>query len=254
MLETAFSQKYRNSEFIKYMDNVTQLINRRNATGLPIKPQTEALQSLTTEMGTLFKQEQGTLITKEIEALDKRRDDAFTGLRSTINGYRYHFIPQQAKAAAVLYKSIDKLGKNIARLNYQAETATLEKLVHDWETDTELVAAIAELGLEDWMRELKTANDEFNQRYLDRTSEYASLNKQQRLPELRARILEAYRTLIDHITAHATLTPSEVYSEIIGDLNALTQQYNELVTERISAKNQDTDLEALPQDEPDETD
>lgn len=247
MLETAFTNKYRNSEFIQYMDNVSQLINRRDTAELAIATQNEAVEQITAEMSALFRQEQGTLMTKEIEALDRRRDDAFTGLRNVLSGYRYHFIPEQAKAATVLYKSIDKLGKNIARLNYQAETATLEKLVYDWETNTELLAAIATLGLEDWMAELKAANEAFNQRYLDRTETYAKLNTQQRLPELRTQLTEAYRTLADHITAHATLTPSEVYTAIIGDLNALTRQYNELVTERSSNTPTEIDIEDLPQ-------
>jgi hypothetical protein len=64
-------------------------------------------------------------------------------------------------------------GSGIARLNYQAETATLNNLMRDWENKPELTDAVAFFSLSAWVDELKAANDSLQyQKYLSRTQEY----------------------------------------------------------------------------------
>lgn len=52
-------------------------------------------------------------------------------------------------------------GKGIQCLNYQAETATINNILRDWENDSELATAVVAFNLSEWVSELKTANTEF---------------------------------------------------------------------------------------------
>lgn len=124
-------------------------------------------------------------------------------------------------------------GSGIARLNYQAETATLNNLIRDWEGKPELITAISEFNLGEWMAELKTANEEFNTKYLSRTQEYGDASPET-IKLKREEVNVAYYALRDRIDALHLLveTPPSPYVTIINQLNALTDQYNALLVNR----------------------
>ena len=50
--------------------------------------------------------------------------------------------------------------------------------------------------------------------------------------ELVKEAITEYRTLTDHITAYATIAPSEAYTKLIGELNSLIDSYNATVASR----------------------
>ncbi|REC56572.1 hypothetical protein DRF62_03185 [Chryseobacterium piscium] len=124
-------------------------------------------------------------------------------------------------------------GSGIARLNYQAETATLNNLIRDWEGKPELITAISEFNLGEWMAELKTANEEFNTKYLSRTQEYGDASPET-IKLKREEVNVAYYALRDRIDALHLLveTPPSPYVTIINQLNAFTDQYNALLVNR----------------------
>ena len=52
------------------------------------------------------------------------------------------------------------------------------------------------------------------------------------LRELRAQSIEDYNELIKHLTAHATINPSELYTKTINMINELIDKYNSLRRKR----------------------
>lgn len=124
-------------------------------------------------------------------------------------------------------------GSGISRLNYQAETATLNNLLRDWETLPELADVVATFNLTGWMNELKTANDAFNALYLSRTFEYGDANPET-IKTKREETNVAYYALRDRIAALHLLVEDEPspYITVINRLNALTDQYNQLLISR----------------------
>jgi Family of unknown function (DUF6261) len=224
---------YRNSEFIRYMKNVAFICSNNNPRLLKIDTQVAGLQAATTPLDDLFMMERGNLLTAELQALDARRDAAITGLRMAISAFSLHFDDSMKKAAETAAAGIDKYGNSLARLNYVAETEVIESLVADIAADAQLAAAIATLQLDSWVAELNTANQLFNTTYISRTGSYAS-KPDGSLTELRVVTAQAYNTLAAHITAHDTLTPSDGYTKLVGELNSLTEQYNKMVNNRSS--------------------
>ncbi|SEM25713.1 hypothetical protein SAMN05421856_10235 [Chryseobacterium taichungense] len=113
-------------------------------------------------------------------------------------------------------------GSGIPRLNYQAETATLNNLIRDWENKPELVYAIAFFDLSDWVNELKDAKGQFNAKFLFRTQEYDDANPDP-IKSKREETNAAYYALRDRINALHLLTetPLSRYSTVINQFNAL---------------------------------
>jgi Family of unknown function (DUF6261) len=222
---------YRNSEFIRYMKNVFTICSNNNPKLLKIDAQADALMAATTPLDDLFMIDRGNLLTAELQAIDLRRDEAISGLRLVANAYSYHFDPAIKNAANVLAAAIDKYGAGLARLNYIAETEVIDSLIADIAADAQLAAAVTTLQLDSWITELKTANQLFDTTYINRTGSYAS-KPDGNLTELRLVTTKVYNELMAHITAHFTLTPSDAYTKLIGELNSLTEQYNRMVNSR----------------------
>jgi hypothetical protein len=81
------------------------------------------------------------------------------------------------------------------------------------------------------MAELKTANQLFEQKYIQRTQEYGAANPNT-LKSKREETLVAYYELRKHIEANAVVNPSPACEKLISELNALIEQYNELINTR----------------------
>ncbi len=222
--------KFRNSEFIQYLTYVKNIVILRDPQALKLAPQSATLIREIFAMDEVYKKQINT-ISKDLEAIDKRRDLAIIGIRIVLEGFIYHFDHTKRNAAKELLQSIDNYEKRIAKQNYHVKTITLDHLTYDWETILELKTALITLDLTDWAKELKESNTTFNKTYLKHNAEYLFDSKTD-VTQLRNKVKESYTDLINHITAYATLHSSEVYENIIKEINILTKKYNDIVEKR----------------------
>lgn len=242
--------RYRNSEFLQYMKDVLELVNANDVDTLQITTQRDTFATIITQMDNLFKQEQGSGITQELIVLDNRRDRAFMGIKATLEALHYHYDKQQQLAARSLLFNLNNYGTNIPRMNYQAETAIIDSMVADWETETDLSAALTVVKINNWVAELKAANNAFNERYLARISESAA-NPATSFTAVREVATNAYKTLVAHITAHATLGSNPLHKELTNEFSTLAKQYNQTINvrtgtsseEQVAVEEENTDSE-----------
>lgn len=234
--------RMRNSEFIRYVKDAVTIFNQNNPTALKISQQLTSLTNTFTELDTLFKVERGNVITADLEAMDERRDRALTGIRYHIESYAFHFDPEVVKAAQLATATFNKYGKNLPRLNYFEETEVIVSLVSDFEERTDLVTATQSLRLDTWLDELATANRQFNELYIARSTSNAARPSGNLLAQ-RAVCVAQYDELIRHIEAHRTLTPSAAYEKLVSELNDITNNYNQVVTNRRSSGNEALEVE-----------
>lgn len=223
----------RNAEYLQYMKNYLAIVLRNNPTVLKVLAKYDDLIGKSTEMDELFKKILANEKTAEILALDERRDDAINGIYYVAQGYDYHYQSPLKTAGKLIKDSFSVYGGGIAKLNYQAETATITSLVMDWENKAPLVAAFNTLNLTAWKNELKAANIAFNEKFLDRTQEYGNATPEN-LKSKREETNQVYYALRDRIDALHLLeetTPSP-YATVINQLNALIDQYNSLLNNR----------------------
>jgi hypothetical protein len=223
----------RNGEFVQFGADFHGLINANNPVALNIEPQLLIFKSSLDETTRLFKLERTSPVTQELVLLDERRDRAITGISGIIDSYGYHFDAATVNAANALADNLKLYGSGIARLNFPTESASITAIVNDWETKPKLAAAVAKLGLAAWVAELKAANQLFGQKYLERTQEFGAANPDT-LRAKREETLAAYYELRKFIDAYAVINPSAAYDKLIKELNALIDQYNGLLSSRLT--------------------
>lgn len=226
-------QKLRNAEYLQYVKDYLGIINLNTPEQLEIEAKLTTLTTKSTELEALYKKALASDKTQELLLLDERRDNAINGIYYFLLGYTYHYEADQNHKAQLLLTNMALYGSGISRLNYQAETATVNNLLRDWENKPDLADAISSFNISAWVNELKTANEEFNTKYLSRTQEYGDASPET-IKTKRDETNTAYYALRDRIDALHLLveTPPSPYATVINQLNALTDQYNKLLINR----------------------
>ena len=202
-----------------------------NPATLVIVPQLTAFRSRISEAEALFIMPRESSYSPEIQALDTLRDSYFKGIYQVINGFTKHFDLRTRQAATLLSKNIKLYGPEINKLNYQAETSVIDSMINDWEKKTELADAITLLNLRDWSDEIKRKNTEFDTLYTQRTQEYGG-RTQDKLKNKREEVAQAYQVLVDNLNARNTLDDTGKYTKVTNELNALSDQYTNMLHTR----------------------
>lgn len=221
----------RNSEFIQFFNDILSIYNKCDTQTLGVKVQVDTLEHLIVRLQKGFGKKRASNISEELAEIDARRDNCITAIRNITESYVLHYNKNTAHAANKLLQKIDSFGPSIARQNYQAETSIINKLSHSFNTEPELQKALNLLHLKEWAEQLKKENKLFNLRFLDRINEEAQDNNENFLA-LRIEVTGHYRTLCNHITAHATLKGKEAYLPIIDPINSLIENYNTTLKRR----------------------
>lgn len=223
MIQAINLRQLRNSEFIRFHKQVLEICEKANPASLAIAPQVNNLYTQVTQLDALFVK-RGNPITEELETLDDRRDAALMGIRANLDSFAYHYEPAVQAAANAVLSVINKYGSNLPRLGYSAETEVIDNIADDLK-DSNLSAAVQTLGIADWLKELTTANTAFNTRFLAHNTEYAA-QPDGNMKEQRLEAMEAYGKLVEHIAAHAVITPTDAYKKLASEIDSLAGQYN----------------------------
>jgi len=236
MFKTIFYHNLRIGEFIQFIKQFLAFVKAGDPPALGIEAQYLALEKQWNELQLQFKKALGSKLTVVLEQLDERRDRAISGLRLHFESLTYHVDPTKKEAAQKLLDVIDKYGRGIARKNYQEESALIWGIIKDWESSAELTEALTLLNVVDWKEELKAANEAFDAMYRSRTNDLSTVPETS-ATELREPTMEAYRRLVSHLDAHATLAQDKApYEHLAGVLNKHIEQNNQLVISRQSGE------------------
>lgn len=230
-MNTPMLDRYRNSEFLQYMKDVIGLLDAHDVSALALTAQYDSLTEKISLMDGLFQQQLSSGITQELIDIDTTRDRAFSGIKGLLEAYSLHYATTTTNAAKSLLYNLNNYGTGIPRMSYQAETAVIDSMLADWETDTNLIEAVTTLEIADWITELKVENENFNQRYLARVTETAA-GSAESFTEVRGDGTTAYRDLVSHVGAHATLGSNVVHKDIEKQISVLAKQYNQTVNVR----------------------
>lgn len=240
-MSTPYLHRYRTGEYIQYMTDVLTLLAQEELYDLPLSVQMEALATRVADINAVFKQDRHSELTSIIADLDARRGRAITGLRGVTKHFTYHSDAAIATAAAALHATIAVHGHDISRLTYQEETAIIDSIVREWEEQETLRAAVHRLHLNSWLTELKESNAQFSARYLERVAETAQ-QPSRTVGEYRKAATQTYRTLVNHLKAHATLNPAAGYTGFLQELEVLATQYNQGIEHRTQPKDDTPEL------------
>ena len=186
------------------------------STNASAKKAMEALAAALKEEDRCLVISRRNLITDDIRAADKTRDDIFRSLRKAINGFTDAPVADVAKAGKVLKQCVADYAINPA-MQLDRETGLLHNFIADLET--KYAAQVTKLGLTLYVAPLKEANAKVEQFIVDRTTAQSVIAA----GELRAARLAtdaAYRHLVKFVNALAMVSGT-------GDYDALAKFLNE---------------------------
>ena len=185
------------------------------STNAAAKKAMEALAAALKEEDRCLVISRRNLITDDIRAADKTRDDIFRSLRKAINGFTDAPVADVAKAGKVLKQCVADYAINPA-MQLDRETGLLHNFIADLET--KYAAQVTKLGLTLFVAPLKEANAKVEQFIVDRTTAQSVIAA----GELRAARLAtdaAYRHLVKFVNALAMVSGTTDYDALAKFLN-----------------------------------
>ena len=191
------------------------------STNASAKKAMEALAAALKEEDRCLVISRRNLITDDIRAADKTRDDIFRSLRKAINGFTDAPVADVAKAGKVLKQCVADYAINPA-MQLDRETGLLHNFIADLETKH--AAEVAKLGLTLYVAPLKEANAKVEQFIVDRTTAQSAIAA----GELRAARLAtdaAYRHLVKFVNALAMVSGTTDYDALAKFLNEHIDRY-----------------------------
>ena len=186
------------------------------STNASAKKAMEALAAALKEEDRCLVISRRNLITDDIRAADKTRDDIFRSLRKAIKGLTDAPVPDVAKAGKVLKQCVADYAINPA-MQLDRETGLLHNFIADLETKH--AAEVAKLGLTLYVAPLKEANAKVEQFIVDRTTAQSAVIAGE-LRQARLAADAAYRHLVKFVNALAMVSGT-------GDYDALNLFLNE---------------------------
>jgi len=231
MINSFYLRGLVNSEFYQFIKLIVDKVDESDPTVLKIKNRRDDLFKILAPLKSALNQETANAETKVIEALDERRDNTFKGLSFNITGSTFHSDPVKSEAATLLQVFIKAQGSGIARLNYQAETSVLSKITDAFKNDAKYVAAVATLGLQDWITNLETANVEFENRFKARNTDISVNADAPSFGSLKKQAIPLYTSLVALIESRyeAALddkAPTAGYEKLMNEVNTLIDSFS----------------------------
>lgn len=243
MINSAQLQNFRIKEFIQFITNNLMIIKDHGPDLLKIKPLYRKLQEAAASLSEAYKQSTSSELTPVLASLDLQRDQAIISMRQIAEGYGSYPDEAMQKHGRNVLQCIDKYGSRLYQLNYGAETAALKNVARDLQTLPECIEAVEAMHLDGLLKLMDQKNAEFEKRFVERLGKQSQYDGQT-TSELMKNVTEAYRTLVQHITAHATLSPSEDYDALIRHINENVDHFNYVLQRRRSGADVEADSEA----------
>ena len=249
----------RNGEHYRFHADVMNIITPALAEKYKISLIYSPYVTLFGDEKRIYKQNMKFDLTEEIEAKDRIRDELFIYLKGIIEGNLH--CPIEAKKAAA--KKLDfalSPYKNANELPYAENTSEIENALEELKSE-KYAPSVTELGLDEAVAQLETANLDFNETYKSRSAEKLQRSERVSMKTLRPQVDEAYVAVVNAINAlymaNEIATKDEATREelggIIDDVNALIIQLEETLGRRGAKPGTDDEEEPEPEPTPEPT-
>lgn len=233
MLRAPNLEKYRQGDFIQYMNNVLDIVTAARAATLNITPQRAALESEMQTLNAAWQPALGSELTPQLAALDKERDRVFSGFKMMVDNWATnHFDEAKQNAAYIISDMIAGHGNRITLMRYQQQTATLNAIINDLQN--QLAAQVTLLNIGDWEGVIEDLNTKFDDLYVQRAQAISGNDPSVIAPMIEdiTQLFRNMKNLFDARFAVATADGAATvadFTTIEQEWNTITQQYNDAV-------------------------
>ena len=189
---------------------------------------------------------QKNMISDQIAETDRLRDEIYRSYRNTVKAMTNLPVAEMAEAAKILAQHI-KDYRIDPRMQLDKETGLLRNFTAD--LTGKFAEQVATLNLTTVVEELAEANEAVNTLIVERDQENSSrqvgLTKQ-----VREKVDEAYRELIQVINAYVLIEGEADYAAFIDNQNAVIKRYRQQVLGQTSDDKKPDEEEGEPTPEP----
>lgn len=236
-----------NSVFLNFMRAILKFFTDAVPDTVKVKAEYLKFQAEIANLEKEFNTDKGSDITDVLLTLDAERDDAFCGIRDMVKAMLLHYVDKKRKAAEKLFSNLNTHGTNANNLPLPSETSVLLKMMNEWTTNTDLIAAVSELGFTDWVNYLKLKNLEFETHYQQRDSEAGTKTKDgMRLAKVAT--TAAYDKLMTMFASQYTVNGGTgIFASLLNDLNGAIDKQNNLLKHSGGKTKDDKTPPAQPQ-------
>ena len=195
----------------------------------------------------VFNPARRSLDTEDLKTLDSGRDDALGAYHEALIGLQRN--PNEAKRQAVrlLLLNYDTYKPSRSQ-EYMKETELIQQMTTDIRASQELQAAVALLGLDDYLDDLEQKNQAFAQLMKSRTAASEGYQKGA-VAEARAQLEQKYQLLRQMLNVAAIYEGDAQYRPFLLAVNAEVEHYRQILA-RKGAGSSSTSPRPLPTPRP----
>ncbi|WP_396168243.1 DUF6261 family protein [Flavobacterium sp.] len=168
--------------------------------------------------------------TEDIAKLDAERDVSLAAFNRQLKVYELDVNPNFIAA----YKAITivvKKYKNLAKLNYEAESNGIDNLVDDLISPA-YAPYIATLELDNFVSRIKNSNTDFKLKFSQRNTEISSTEHYD-MKSIRKNALENYNNYTQYVLSLAKVNSADpYYTAILNIINQSRKYYSDMLAKR----------------------
>ena len=171
--------------------------------------------------------------TDKIASADSERDTATEAFSRTLKLYAVSDVAEEVEASKSLSILLGTF-KNLDKLNYEAESIAIDKLVSEL-TSPAYSAKVSLLQIDRYVKRMKTTNDKFKALFGNRMVVEASAETYN-MKVVRKETLDKYSEFAAYILAMATAVNTPLFETSLNLLNTARKYYSDMVARRATPK------------------
>ena len=214
-----------NAAHFMFVSNMAERAEKDATVAEKCVAQVKTLRDAVTAEDDSLKISAKSLTTDKIVDADRLRDQLYAGYKKAVGGYANFPVESMAEAARVLTQHI-KDYKIDTQAQLDKETGLLVNFVQDLEG--KFKAQVDALSLGAFVEKLKAANEAVRELTAQRTDERAAKTAGA-LKTAREASDEAYKTLVQHVNAHALIEGDADYAAFIDYANTEIEHFKKEV-------------------------
>ena len=222
------------AEVYQFFMLILGIVDRLNVGEQKVKLQRDAFAVLLPRMLNALNREQAYELSKTLDELDVRRDEAITGFGLWVKSLT-KFNDALIKASAIALKNYLKThGDKIYNQNLQKETAILSKIVNDFTNDETLKKHLENVKDPGWLTEIETSNNLFISNFQKRSTEMSKDENEEIFTDVRKLAVVAYEDLMEIMVNRYKVGKEDkldvaALKNCIDDCNITIDQYKTLI-------------------------
>ena len=190
------------------------------------------VQKMTLQMGIYEKavaQIQKNEETEKISMADKNRDKGISAFGRALKLYEISDDPEEEEASRGLSIVFNNF-KDLANMNYEAESLAIDKLVSELESPAN-ASKIAKLNMGRYISRMKTTNEAFKTLFGNRIASEATTESYD-MKLVRAELMTIYNDFTKYVLAMAKALETPLFVQTLNLLNIARKYYADLLARR----------------------